>query len=92
MIIYIYKYIYIDIYNYIHILDPPKSGPGDMILFRSSVHDHGPYPIDFPLGDDVPSGDGQKPWKQMGVSINGGTRTPIARWFIRENPIKMDDN
>ena len=24
----------------------------------------------------------------MGVSINGGT--PIAGWFIRENPIKMD--
>jgi len=25
----------------------------------------------------------------MGVSINGGT--PIAGWFIRENPIKVDD-
>ena len=25
----------------------------------------------------------------MGVSINGGT--PIAGWFIQENPIKMDD-
>jgi len=29
------------------------------------------------------------PWDQIRVSINGGT--PIAGWFIRENPIKMDD-
>ena len=26
----------------------------------------------------------------MGVSTNGGT--PIAGWFIRENPIKMDED
>ena len=26
----------------------------------------------------------------MGVSINGDT--PVAGWFIRENPIKMDDD
>ena len=26
----------------------------------------------------------------MEVSINGGT--PIAGWFIRENPVKVDDD
>jgi len=25
----------------------------------------------------------------MGISINGGT--PIAGWFVMENPINMDD-
>ena len=25
----------------------------------------------------------------MGVSINGGT--PIAGWFLMENPMKLDD-
>ena len=28
-------------------------------------------------------------WGFHGVSINGGT--PIAGWFIKENPAKMDD-
>ena len=26
---------------------------------------------------------------QLGVSLNGGT--PVAGWFVRNNPIKMDD-
>ena len=47
------------------------------ILNRQFIHRWGIFHIHVPL-----------PWGNMGVSINGGT--PNA-WFIRENPIQMDD-
>ena len=54
----------------------------------------GHAPVLLPFGETVPrgqSGAGNSPryGQPGGGSYNEGT--PIAGWFMRENPIKMDD-
>ena len=41
------------------------------------------------MAEQLQKADGPEKWPSMGVSINRGT--PIARWFIMDNTIKMDD-